>query len=264
VDNWGANVVRLTLESYKTSGVLDDCKYFEGIKRIVHHVGTKPGVYVMVSLWTDPSLDDKGWPTDASIPVWQKLAETLADDPYVLFGVSNEPQANYDGKLDCEVWDRMDNVVRAIRSVEAEHGKHKHLIAVQGTGGWARNLHYYMGRPIDTDKGENIIYELHYYDTIDNVEHTLTEPAKVLPVIIGEFGPVKDEMNAADCDVLMMKAEELDVPYLAWTFHQRCDPSMLVDNSGNGCGIGMKLEPSPWGEVVRDRFMMPWGTNHMR
>ncbi|HET6343536.1 MAG TPA: cellulase family glycosylhydrolase [Myxococcota bacterium] len=259
VDSWGANFVRLTLESHDTPSLLDDRRYFEDIRRIVHHVGRKDGVYIMISLWHDPTFSKKGWPTDATLPIWEKLAETFADDPYVIFGICNEPQANFDGELDADVWEAMDNAVAAIRSVEAAHGKHKHLISVQGTGGWARDLHYYIGRPIEAGDGENIVYELHYYDAIDDVANTLEDPAGVLPVIIGEFGPVRGSMNAAECNDLMSKAEALDIPYLAWTFHQRCDPSMLVDNSGGGCGIGMKLEPSPWGEMVRSRFQMKWG-----
>ena len=49
------------------------------------------GVYVMVTLFEDPALSGVEWPTDAAMPLYAKLAETFADDPHVLFGLTNEP-----------------------------------------------------------------------------------------------------------------------------------------------------------------------------
>ena len=75
VDGWNASFVRLLLESYgKAEGrthyrsLLDDPAYLEDVRRIVAHVGKKRGVYILLSLWHDPSLSPQGWPTAACAP----------------------------------------------------------------------------------------------------------------------------------------------------------------------------------------------------
>jgi hypothetical protein len=44
----------------------------------------------------------------------------------------------------------------------------------------------------------------------------------------------------------------------AWTFHMRCDPNLLVDNSGGGCGAGMTLAPTSWGNVLKTGLATTW------
>src|SRR5690606_24864998 len=47
---------------------------------------------------------------------------------------------------------------------------------------------------------------------------------------------------------------ELKVPTLAWTFHMRCPPNLIVDNSNGGCGVGMDLRPTAWGQLLKDHL----------
>jgi len=257
VDVWGANFIRLTLESYQQDwgrthwqGLLQDSEYFDDIKEIVDWIGSKTGVYVLLSLWSEPTFSEMGWPTDNTIPIWEKLAETFSDASYVLYGVANEPTANWNGNLDAQCWEAMNKVVAAIRAVEQRLGSRNHIIAVQGTRAWARRLDYYITHPITAGNGENIIYETHVYDTISEFQTLFIEPAETLPVIIGEFGPASGYMSMDDCRELIIRAESLKIPYLAWTFHMRCPPNLLVDYSNGGCGTNMPLEPTPWGELL--------------
>jgi hypothetical protein len=76
-------------------------------------------------------------------------------------------------------------------------------------------------------------------------------------VIIGEFGPAQGMTNS-DCTTLMNLAEQQQIPYLAWTFHGRCPPNLLVDNSGGGCGVGMELVPTPFGQRLKTRLATAW------
>ncbi len=261
VDVWGADFIRLTLESYASAdgriqwaGPLQDPGFLTDIVDIVDHVGTKPGVYVLLSLWIDPSFSDMGWPTPATSQIWAALAERFADDPHVLFGLVNEPQQNYDGSYDASVWQAMNDTVAAIRAVEDQLGTPRHIISVQGTGGWARFLDYYVDHPITAGGGADIAYEVHVYDPASTFDDRFVGPAATVPVIIGEFGPASGYMTLSDCEQLMTSAEALGVPYLAWTFHGRCPPNLLVDNSGGGCGVGMALEPTEWGQLLRDHL----------
>ncbi len=271
VDGWHANFVRLLLESYPDDGqakvgnrrthyknVLQDGDYFRDVMQIIGHIGSKKGVYVLVSLWQDPSFSPLGWPTPKTQAIWKRLALTLKDMPFVMFGLVNEPQKNDDGKLDHEVWTAMNDTVLAIRSVERK--EHPHIITVQGTREWGRSLDYYMSHPITAGGGVNIAYETHVYNRPARFDELVGGPSKKLPVIIGEFGALQNKditMYPDDCEKLMDLAESLDVPWLAWTFHSECPPNLIVEKKG-GCGVGQSLEPSAWGKIVKGRLARPW------
>ena len=252
---WGATFIRLDLESYAAlSGRVHglpftvDAAYLADIVEIVRYIETKPGVYVLVSLWVDPTIGAEGRPTNATADAWRVLAHALRDEPRAFFGIVNEPENNYDGSGDQAVWQAMNAVVQAIRTQEAADGVPPHLVAVQGTGGWARLLRYYIAHPIP---GPNVIYETHVYNPEADFESLVRVPAETLPVIIGEFAPVTGFMTSADAAALIVLADELRIPWAAWTFHMRCSPNLLVENSGGGCGVGMALQPTPWGSQVK-------------
>jgi endoglucanase len=234
-------------------GVLDDPDYLQSLVEIVEHIGTKPGVYVMVSLWADPTFSDLGWPTADTIAVWERLAETFAGYPHVIYGLVNEPEENWNGALDEACWTAMNDTVAAIRAVETAIGAHNHVIAVQGTRAWARVLDYYITHPITAGGGVNIAYETHVYNPASDFDALFVTPSQTLPVIVGEFGVVSG-MTAEDCGLLMDQAEALQIPYTAWTFHMRCPPNLIEDSSGGGCGVGMDLTPTSWGVQLRDQL----------
>lgn len=268
VDDWHATFVRLLLESYPDRGanpgrthyrnILEDPSYLSDVMRIVGHIGKKRGVYVLISLWHDPTFGPLGWPTERTRTVWKKLARSLRDMPFVLFGLVNEPEKNEGGQLDGEVWTAMNETVAAIRSVE-EPG-HRHIVTVQGTREWGRVLDYYVAHPITAGGGENVAYETHVYNRPARFDELVTRPSATLPVIIGEMGVVGDQnatMFPEDCENLMDLAEKLDVPWLAYTFHTNCPPNLLTTHAGT-CGVGVPLEPSPWGRIVKERLSRPW------
>lgn len=265
VDVWQANFVRLLLESYPDNSggevqwqtVTDDADYLEDVVELVNHIGTKPGVYVLLSLWVDPSFTDLGWPTADTIETWELLAGTFLWHPYVLYGLVNEPEENWDGSLDADCHSAMNATVAAIRAVESTNGAPRHIISVQGTRAWGRVLDYYIDHPITAGSGQNVVYETHVYDEISDFHDHFEVPAQTLPVIIGEYGPADGYMTLDDCLELMNRAEASGIPYLAWTFHMRCPPNLLEDPSG-GCGIGMTLQPTDWGQALINRLSQPW------
>lgn len=273
-DEWHATFIRLLLESYPDDGraknggnarvhyrnVLDDPRYFSDVMRIIGHVGKKKGVYVLVSLWQDPTFSPLGWPSARTALVWKKLAAALKDMPFVLFGLVNEPQSNEDGKRDAEVWRAMNDTVEAIRSVERP-GRF-HVVTVQGTREWGRSLDYYVEHPITAGGGVNVAYETHVYNRPARFDELVARPAKTLPVVIGELGPQQDKdvtMFPEDCEALFDLAEKLDVPWMAWSFHTNCPPNLLVERR-DVCGAGASLEPSAWGRQVKARLARPWAS----
>lgn len=156
--------------------------------------------------------------------MWRTLTETSADDGHVLFGLVNEPEYNFDGALNAEAWQAMNDTVQAIREVEDALGAQHHIVVVQELGGWSRDLSYYTTRPITAGGGENVAYEVHVYDARDRFGLLFENPSVVLPVIIGEYGPAAG-MTLTDTELLQDKAMELGIPHLAWTFHGRCPAS---------------------------------------
>lgn len=56
---------------------------------------------------------------------------------------------------------------------------------------------------------------------------------------------------ASTLSSLVQVARDLGLPWTAWSLHMRCDPSMLQDRSGGGCGVGMQLQLTAWGSLVR-------------
>jgi endoglucanase len=263
VDGWKANFIRLALESYDMAAgrvtwqaYTADAAYRQQVRAIIAHAVTKPGLYVLISLWVDPSFDAMGWPTAATNETWRAIAAEFKDEPRVMFGLVNEPQSNFDGALDSQVWAAMNAAVQVIRDVEGAGPKH--LIAVQGTRGWARSLEYYLTHPITAGGGANIVYETHVYNPAADFQNQFERPSMTLPVIIGEFGPVAGAMTEADCSALLTRARALEIPHLAWTFHQRCPPALIQDLQPGGCGVGMELRPTSFGTLLKDSLAQPW------
>jgi endoglucanase len=253
IDNWKANFIRLDLESspapdnrVQWQGVLDDPTYQADIQNIVSHVSSK-GAYVLLSLWIEPTTTANELPTDSTLAIWRKLADLFKNEPRVLYGITNEPRND----PDATVWTAMNNAVAAIREVEVRAGTPQHLVAVQGTQQWARRLDYYITHPITAGGGTNIVYETHVYDAASDFNGLFEVPGQTLPVIIGEFGE-------QDADALMQRAEAAEIPYLAWTFHGRCPPNLIVDNSAGGCGEGMALVPTAFGQKLKNRLATAW------
>ena len=232
VDVWGADFLRLCLETDPSvanyggpqyRGVLDDPGYLEDVIEIIDYIGTKQNVYVLMSLWIEPSVDSYGRPTDDTIPVWECLAEALKDRPQVMYGIINEPHGPASGNADLlAVYNR---IVAAIRAVEDANGTPHHLIAVQGMQGYSRELYYYQDHPITAGGGENIIYEAHIYNPASEFQKMVVGPSQDLPMIIGEYGPAY--MSIDDCGELFELAQELKIPLAAWSFHSTARPCLL-------------------------------------
>ncbi|MCE9623963.1 MAG: glycoside hydrolase family 5 protein, partial [Deltaproteobacteria bacterium] len=259
---WKANFLRLALESRRAQdNYLNNSAYRALVKEIVDYIGSKPGVYVMVSLWLDTSFDDKGLPTANTNAILEQLAKDFYNYDYVMFGVSNEPQENYDGAQDADVWNKMNAAVATIRKVEDSMGGNHHLVSVQGTREWARYLDYYLSHPITAGNGTNIIYETHVYNAPADFNALFLNSGKSIPVVIGEYGPINDQFHKAsvqDMQTLMSQANAASIPYLAWTFHHYCLPNLIADKLGatwdkntETDGLGMDLNPTDFGLAVK-------------
>ena len=265
VDIWGANLLRLNLESYSVASgrlqhrsISEDRAYLSDIERIVHHIGQKDGVYVILNLWRDPTLDDTGAPTEQTQEILQLLVDSFYDAPQVIFSVSPGIRQNDTGALDSVSWGAMNDAVTSIRDRERQLTSSRHLVIVPGLSAQGSDLSYYIDHPITAGGGENIVYETKIFQGRSSFDQLLTNPAQTLPVLIGEFGPRDTPphmMTQSEALALIQEAERLNVSWAAWSFHMRCVSSaMLVDQTNNGCGIGMPLQPTEWGIAIQSQL----------
>ncbi|HSN30936.1 MAG TPA: cellulase family glycosylhydrolase [Kofleriaceae bacterium] len=276
IDNWHASFVRFLLSAksapYNSSEVqwkslVDDPQYLADIVQNVTHMTSKPGVYVEVTVFMDPSMKpensdfDSEWPSSAgdTLPVYRALAEAFYANPKVLFGLTNEPHGSADH--DAALAAVYQTAIQAIRAVEDSHGTPHHLIVAQAPENYARDLTYFIANPLP---GDRIIYEVHPYNTQADFDRLITQPAMHLPIMIGEYGPA-GVMTNQDIQALWPVAQAAEVPYIAWVFHQRCPPSMLQDTGGSAydnCGLdaatGYNFPRTAWGDLLHDHLATPW------
>ena len=252
----GVTFVRLCLESYVTANgrthyasVLHDPDYLDDVVRIVNHAG-QLGLTLMLTPWVDASYPgSQGAPTPYLKQVWRVLASVFRDAGHVIFGILNEPTGNYDGSLNEERRAGYEDILRAIRSVE--NANMRHIVTVQGIGGWARHMDYWVSNPMDDNM---VAYEVHVYNPEADFDKLFINPSSTLPMIIGEFGPDGTYMNLQDSQALITAAQSLSIPHLGWAFHPKSHPSMLVNN-GDNCGIGMDLSAmTDWGNLLFSSF----------
>lgn len=270
LDNWQANFVRFNLMSFTEDGgfrlqwrsVVEDPGYLADIQNTVTHMTSKPGVYVMVTLFTDPSMKennsdyDSEWPTEATNLVYEALADAFRDDEKVLFGLTNEPHGPEDRNP--ELAERYLSAIDAIRAVEAQTGSVEHIVVVQAPQQWARYLDYFVENPLDRS---NVAYEVHAYNPQEDFDGMLRQPKATLPILVGEYGP-SNYSTEDDIRALWALCQELDIPHLAWTFHNRCPPNLLEDTASDGCGLdpelGYDFPRTDWGQMLYDYLATPW------
>ncbi len=173
-------------------------------------------------------------PVEAFADFWQKLASEFKDNPYVFFGLMNEPHG-----METELWLSDANAaIQAIRSTGA-----KNLILVPGnayTGAHSWTANWY-GTPNGTvmqdivDPADNYAFELHQYlddnssGTSETCVNTTIGSERLKGVtnwlrqhnargFLGEFGISANEtcLQALD-DMLSYMDENSDV-WLGWTY----------------------------------------------
>ena len=257
VDTWKVQAFRLavyTASNQKSPAV--DHTYVDALVRIVD-AATTFGVYVIVSVQLDPSNDPKNGdtlskeeiPNSGLVKVWQQLVPAFANNPRVLFGISNEPHCT-DGAA-CEnnhdelVRQGMNMVIQAIREAEnTSLSPYPHVVLAQGCRNYAANISCYL-----TNSGHlpdpQVAYEVHMYNAppvFGNYATQVFLPAHQLPIVIGEIGPQNADSNKCEGHMsfsnlqdVLQAAEKERVSYFGWTFHNACSPNMLTSTGCNSC-----------------------------
>ncbi len=301
IDTWHANFIHLALESHTSAtvgqssaaqprvsweSVLFDPAYLQSLVDIVNHIGHKSGAYVLLSLVQDQSFtaDGRQFPSIDSFSspgslcpsfyaghvattncVWQKLAQTFAAYPSVLFGLDAEPAGTTSGD-DNELLMRYDAVARTVRDVELAAGTPPHVLVLSGTQGFGRTLSYYAqtvgGSPNyhlpSTGGGANVAFSSQPFSAAADFNTLFVDAAQYLPILIGDFGPLQGSaMTLADARSLFDMAVQNGWPLAARAMAPNCNSSVDMlsfaegqspQNLCDGSDAG-KFTYTPWGNA---------------
>ena len=255
VTKWHSNFLRISLymDSYGSaiSWASDTNGYASAMTRIVKYVGAQyPGTYVLLSLRSDASMDCPSEPacvpTASTVPVYQALLDSFADDSLVIFGLSNEPAPATAAAL----ISAMNLGVAAIRAEETKLGVPQHLIAVQTMSSTSSFT------TTSIQPGGNILYEVHYYPGLGSGgPDYYSAYAPTFPMLVGEYGDFGSSGDTSSAS-FFKDMEDMQIPSLAWDFDplNDCSPDLLNINSGNAVS---PVTASTWGQVVQPYLANP-------
>jgi hypothetical protein len=260
ITNWHATFLRTSLsmatDPTQTDWISNPTQYRDPMTQVIHHIGTHAGVYVLVTLrshasmilqdQTDGDPEATGIPSDATTTPnaamfpngtddqYVALVDTFAHDPYVLFGVTNEPGGNK--RSDAVIRAAMEHVVTVIRAEEDRLGVPHHVVSVQGND-WTSSIGFYDAMPIASDA---IVYEVHGYPPL-HASYTYAH----IPVIIGEYGSFDATTTSAS---FYADVETQQLPNLAWDFepYSDCTPDLV-----NVTHDATMIQSNAWGDTVR-------------
>lgn len=286
IDEWGANFVRLCLDSRKevdvsannwtfaSSFIYDDI-YMNQIEELVQYLDDK-GVYVMITSWTEPTITKvepqnpvdgvtyypaEGVPSPDTMPRLYLLANRLAKYKNVIFAACNEPEGAGNGNADEEnfIFQQMSTAVEVIRQAEADAGAPQHVIAIQGTRSYARKVTYYLDHPITAAGGTNIAYEIHAYyhnEVVNNVARDEKFPAGTLKYDAYIVEPsrkypiIVGEYGLGNTN----SAEDLaDLFEIFDTYHISSTGWIFSDSGAPTLLYDLNsYTPTPWGEILKE------------
>jgi hypothetical protein len=194
----------------------------------------------------DSSNQDPTWiPSANTDAVYRALVDTFANNSFVMFGLSNEPGGTV--KTGKTITDAMEHAVGTIRAEEDKLGAVHHIVSVQGQN-YTSDLSIYAGttNPITYD---NVVYELHYYETLAGETPNNYKQANVLPMIVGEYGDFTSSTTQA---TFYSNMESKMIPNLAWDFDafSGCAPDLL-----NLTRSATNLSPTAWGTSVQQYLL---------
>ena len=246
--------------------LVDDPQYLADIVQNVTHMTSKPGVYVEVTVFMDPSMKletgdfDSEWPSSAgdTLPVYRALAEAFHDNPRVLFGLTNEPHgsADHDAALAARLRRPRSTRSAPSRTATARRTTSSSRRRPRTTRATST---YFIAHPL---AGDRIIYEVHPYNTQADFDRLITQPATHAADHDRRVRPGGRDDRTPTSRRCGPSRRLHEVPYIAWVFHQRCPPNLLQDTASDGCGLdaatGYNFPRTAWGDLLHDHLATPW------
>jgi len=182
----GANVIRVPLNQ---DWALADPAYVKRLDAQVERAAAR-GMYVLFDMhWIDGH--QAAAPTAETATMWRQLANRYSQQPSVLYDLQNEP-----GMIGWEAnaqW--AEALIKEIRQVHP-----RSLVMVEGTNKGQR-IAGALDRPV---AAANVVYQVHAYGPRQHGpgvgpaqwDRLFGKTAEKLPVFVGEFGGLDDELGA--------------------------------------------------------------------
>ena len=249
--------VRLTLEADNSNeNVINDPQYWQDIQNIVANVGSKPGKYIEVSIWLDPSLQASkngipnegdpnvpGGPSATTLQEWLVMIKVFKSQPHVIIGIAHEPitlKSNSSGVQ--YLYNAMNYVAGSLRLTGANN-----LFLVQ-CASYSSDCSIYLDNPINDT---NVAYEVHLYAPASSIDTSLMLD---LPLIVSETAVDNDchddsgYETVSDFIHLVHVCQTRNIPYAGWSLDEACCPNMLATGS---CDTIDPSQPqlSNWGQL---------------
>ena len=231
--------------------------YRQAIERFVTGLNDDGLVAILELHWTAPGSEQatgqQPMPDrDHSIPFWQSVAATFANNHSVVFDMFNEPypNSNTDTSAAWQCWKTatscsgfdftaagMQDLVSAVRGVGARN------VIMLGGVQWANALSQWLTyRPADN----NLVASWHAYDfnpciTTSCWNTNVAPVALQVPVVTGEFGEKNQGPNfvwcTANCPAatgtgLLPWLDRHGINYLGWKWYAYSWDSLISDYSG--------------------------------
>jgi hypothetical protein len=265
IDDWRANVVRLPLSQDRWFGKsqeqTDEGKVYRALVEQVVSLCAGRGCYAILDLhWSDAGewgkqIGQHVMPDQNSLVFWRDLAAVYKNHPAVLFNLYNEPHdVSWDvwlkgGEVTEKAYRRnpektfeavgMQALLDAVRSTGA-----KNIVIVGGLN-WSYDFSGILqDRQLADPEGNGVVYDNHAYpfkeDSVERWIAKMETAAKILPVIVGEFGADTRGADAAKKKArgpsdeewvrMVLKAlENHGWSWTAWDLHPAAGPRLISD-----------------------------------
>lgn len=258
IRSWGANAVRITLNSnFWLNGYPNNCTssaYQTTVKQAVANAeaaGLRP---ILVLQWAGNKLNGgRGGqmnmpPRPEALTFWQQVASLYASDPYVMFSLFSEPHntPSWDGWLNGfsdtdgphAGMQEMANVV--------EQAAPGHIIFVSGEA-YAKNLDFVTNGHMV--QGANIVLEVHPYGYFSSYSNQWQGIQPNYPIVDGELGL---DSSGDTVDTQLQTFENWQTGYFGWAWTDVDNHSLLNSGGWNG---DPRSDPPQFGVQVHN-FML--------
>jgi endoglucanase len=266
ITGWHANTIRLPLSQDRWFGKAPEQtdkgkNYRIMVRRIVDIVNSQ-GCYIILDLhWSNAgdwgkNIGQHFMPDENSLSFWKDVAEAYKNHPAVLFGLYNEPH-----NVGWDIWLSGGQVTEKatrktpVRTYKAV-GMQALLNAVRSTGAknvvvvggldWSYDFSGILkGARLSDPDGNGVLYDNHAYpfkgDTVERWIAKMETAAKVLPIIVGEFGAESRRGAVVEKDEQWVKQvlqalEDHKWNWTAWDMHPAAGPRLILN---------FQCEPTP-------------------
>ena len=227
-DEWGANVVRLSMYTAEYNGYCTGGNK-EELKQLIHkgvELATNEGMYVVID-WHILNDSNPNQYKSEAISFFDEMSKKYSSYTNVIYEICNEPNGGCTWSNDVKPY--AIDVIKTIRANDED------AIIIVGTTNWSQDVDIAANDPITGF--DNIVYALHFYAAthkewlINKVE---TAISKGLPMIVSEFSICEasgsGNLDISSANKWMEMLNKYKVGFIGWNLSNKNETSAIVLN----------------------------------